>query len=279
MYDECDVNTAYNYFLETFVRLYNKNCPIKRYRNKEDSNAPWITRGLRNACKKKNNLYRKFLKYRTKEAELKYKTYKNKLTTIMRESKKLYFTKQLNSKRSNIKGMWKVLNTAIGRGVKSSGYPEYFVENNKMTRNKEEIVDGFNKFFANVGPELAKKIPANNIIVENLIDSNLNSMFLTPVKEEEVLNTIHKCQNKTSRDIDDIDMKTLRRVAREIIKPFTYICNLSFQSGQFPVRMKIAKIIPMYKAGDKHCFTNYRPVSLLPQFSKILEKLDRKSVV
>lgn len=58
-----------------------------------------------------------------------------------------------------------------------------------------------------------------------------------------------------------------------ILKPFPYICNLSFQTGLFPDRMKIAKVIPLYKSGNKHHFTNYRPVSLLPQFSTILEKL------
>lgn len=53
----------------------------------------------------------------------------------------------------------------------------------------------------------------------------------------------------------------------------TYICNVSFQTGIFLNKMKIPKIIPLYKNGNKHIFTNYRPVSLLPQFSKILEKL------
>lgn len=48
---------------------------------------------------------------------------------------------------------------------------------------------------------------------------------------------------------------------------------MSFQTGVFPKKMKIAKVIPLYKTGDKNNFTNYRPVSLLPQFSKILEKL------
>ena len=51
------------------------------------------------------------------------------------------------------------------------------------------------------------------------------------------------------------------------------ICNMSLTSGIFPNNMKIAKVIPLYKANGKNEFTNYRPVSLLPQFSKILEKL------
>ena len=52
-----------------------------------------------------------------------------------------------------------------------------------------------------------------------------------------------------------------------------HICNVSFQTGVFPNKMKIAKVIPLYKSGEKNIFTNYRPISLLPQFSKILEKL------
>lgn len=64
-------------------------------------------------------------------------------------------------------------------------------------------------------------------------------------------------------------MRTVRNVAEEIVKPFTYICNLSFQLGLFPNRMKTAKVIPLFKSGDKHCFTKYRPVSLLPVFQNI----------
>ena len=58
-----------------------------------------------------------------------------------------------------------------------------------------------------------------------------------------------------------------------IIKPFLYICNQSFRYGTFPDCMKLAKVIPLFKSGDKCCFNNYRPVSLFPQFSKISEKV------
>uniref|UniRef100_A0A8C6SQ40 Reverse transcriptase domain-containing protein n=1 Tax=Neogobius melanostomus TaxID=47308 RepID=A0A8C6SQ40_9GOBI len=98
-------------------------------------------------------------------------------------------------------------------------------------------------------------------------------MFLKPVEEKEILDIVKGCKNKTSTDYHDMDMKTLKTVIESISKPLTYICNLSLQTGQFPDGMKVAKVIPLFKAGDKHLFTNYRPVSLLPQFSKILEKV------
>ena len=72
---------------------------------------------------------------------------------------------------------------------------------------------------------------------------------------------------------DDIDMTIIKTIIYEIVTPFTYICNQSFLSGTFPNKMKLAKVIPLYKTGKQNVFTNYRPVSLLPQFSKILDKL------
>ena len=69
----------------------------------------------------------------------------------------------------------------------------------------------------------------------------------------------------------------LRSVFKQCIdfisKPLTHIINLSLLNGVVPCEMKIAKIIPLYKANDKSVFTNYRPVSILPAFSKILEKV------
>ena len=76
-----------------------------------------------------------------------------------------------------------------------------------------------------------------------------------------------------SKDCNDIDMTIIKTIIDEIVTLFTYICNRSFLSGTFPNKMKLAKVIPLYKNGNHNVFTNYRPVSLLPQFSKILEKL------
>ena len=58
-----------------------------------------------------------------------------------------------------------------------------------------------------------------------------------------------------------------------LIKPLTQIFNLSLSTGVVPEKLKIAKVVPIYKKADSALFSNYRPVSLLPCFSKILERL------
>ena len=74
-------------------------------------------------------------------------------------------------------------------------------------------------------------------------------------------------------DYDDISMWVLSMIAPQVVKPLVHIFNLSLSTGIFPSEMKIAKDIPLFKNGNKSDFSNYRPISLLSQFSKILEKI------
>lgn len=135
------------------------------------------------------------------------------------------------------------------------------------------MANKFNDYFVNIGPSLAKKISylegnVNNI--DTLLEWNTNSMFLKVVEEPEIMDIVRESKNKKSTDYD---MTTVKKIIEGISKPLKYICNLSLQTGLFPNKMKTAKVIQSYKTGSKHLFTNYRLVSLLPQFSKILEKL------
>ena len=104
-------------------------------------------------------------------------------------------------------------------------------------------------------------------------EHNINSMFLTPVDESEIINIVKLCKPKNSKDCDDITMYVISNVIVSIAKPLAHIFNLSFSCRVIPDHMKIAKIIPIFKNGQKTEFTNYRPISILSQFSKILEKL------
>lgn len=184
--------------------------------------------------------------------------------------------KQLDINRNNNKRLWEILNSVIKRGTGQKNYPKYFICNDHEEYNMDVVANSLNEFFVTAGPNLARTITDPGKAQEKpdtLIDRNPYSMFLTAVDENEVFEIVKKCKNQKSLDCNDIDMIVVKRVIEAIIKPFTYICNLSLQTGRFPDRMKIAKVIPLYKSGNKHHFTNYRPVSLLPQFSKILEKL------
>uniref|UniRef100_A0A672HNX1 Reverse transcriptase domain-containing protein n=1 Tax=Salarias fasciatus TaxID=181472 RepID=A0A672HNX1_SALFA len=267
-----DVNEAYNAFINTVIDLYNKNCALITNR-KKSNDKPWMTKGIKNACKKKNYLYRNFLKEQTKEAENKYKKYKNKLVWIIRNRRKDYYSEQLNENRNNIKSTWGILNKVLNTKEEKNFYPKYFVKENIEIHDEKEITNEFCKYFTNVGPNLTVNISKNSNIDENLINNHMNSIFLEKVEKEEILKIVQNFGNKRSTDGEGLDMIIVKSIIEFVIEPFTYICNLSLTTGVFPDKMKLAKVIPLYKSGDKHNFSNYRPISLLPQFSKILEKV------
>ena len=271
-----DVNICYDNFLNKFLQLFNEFCPVKQIKTSQNKvYKPWFTNGLKNACRKKNQLYAKYLSSNCNQALEKYKKYKNKLTKILRSCEKHYFDKILKEQSNNIRGTWKILNSIIGKNKVSKKYPEKFKQNNSIITNKKDISNGFNSFFVNIGPDLAKSIipQENSDITDYLKESTSNSMFIKPTNEKEILEIVSQADAKHSTDSDGLSMHILKKVFSSVCKPFTEICNKSLLNGVFPESMKVAKVIPLYKSGDNDVFTNYRPVSLLPQFSKILEKL------
>lgn len=95
-------------------------------------------------------------------------------------------------------------------------------------------------------------------------------MFFKPIVPDEIIGKFN--QNK-SPGHEDIQNMIIKRVAPEISKPLSIIFNNSLTTGVVSEKLKIAKIIPIYKKDDNQLFSNYRPVSVLPCFFKILEQL------
>ena len=79
-------------------------------------------------------------------------------------------------------------------------------------------------------------------------------------------------KSKGTSGYDGISSKILKQCASTVVKPLTFICNLSLTTGTFPEKCKLAIVRPIYKKGNHTEMNNYRPVSLLPTVSKVLEK-------
>ena len=188
----------------------------------------------------------------------------------------MYYNQLLHEQRNNIKSTWQTLNALIKKSKQSSTYPESFDDNGKCVSDKNVAVNKFNQYFVNVGVDLANKIPVpnqNTSFHGYMPKQNECNLFLSPVLEEDIIATVNTCKSKTSCDHNNIDMVIVKQVIDYIAKPLAHVCSRSFEYGVFPDNMKLAKVIPLFKAGDRSLFSNYRPISLLSQFSKILEKL------
>ena len=121
---------------------------------------------------------------------------------------------------------------------------------------------------------LARNLPAAQVNFKQFLHPPCpNNLFMFPTTENEVSSVIRAMKPKTSSGHDNISPKLLQEIYQGILYPLTHIINLSLKHGCVPDQMKLAKVIPIYKSGDKQEIVNYRPISLLPTFSKILERI------
>ena len=148
----------------------------------------------------------------------------------------------------------------------------FLTDNDSIIINKSTISNKFNEFFVNIGPNLASKIPSQSIHpLSYLGKENENCMSISPVTVKEfddIVISLKKCApgyDEINKDILDLSLPRLRNV-------ILYLINLSLMQGIFPDELKIANVIPLFKADDSMKFNNYRPVSLLTIFSKLFEK-------
>ncbi len=140
--------------------------------------------------------------------------------------------------------------------------------------DKREIAEGFNNFFSSIGAQTSHNVPAPKKCFTSYMPRPLNhSMFMPYITPEEIITASNKLKPKTSSGHDGISSKLMKETLVKIIEPITHIINQSFQTGIVPDKMKIAKVIPIFKSSDPSFLKNYRPISLLPAFSKLLEKI------
>ena len=133
-----------------------------------------------------------------------------------------------------------------------------------------------NEFFLSKIVKLQQRIPSSDsdpIYRLREVLQNRRCIFsLRPVSPEEVRKIIAGLKNTKSTGMDYINTWVIKLIATDIVPAVTHIVNLSITNQEFPQSWKIAKVVPLLKGGDPFRPENYRPVSLLPIFSKILER-------
>ena len=120
---------------------------------------------------------------------------------------------------------------------------------------------------------------ANNKYQDYLKNPNQSSLYLNEIEPHEIEEIMMKLDIKKAIDIYGISPKLVKISANVISNPLCIIFNKSFQEGMFPNMLKTANIFPIYKADSKLKACNYRPISILPILSKILEKLMHQRII
>ena len=272
IFNMSDAQEAMTVFHSKLCSSHNQAFPLIKVKKKYSNKFPWLSDSLKKAIKKKNKLYASLRKSFTKDKELYYKRYKSQLNKLLRTAEKEHITSMIDKYKGNIKKTWKLIKDVI-KNKATLTRETVFEHNGETFTNPKDISEKFNNYFVNIGSTLSSKIEhVNQSPSSYLVGSYNNNLFLAPTTENEVFNVMSSLK-KSSTGYDNISSDLLKTSCNIIAPYLVHIINLSFTTGVFPSELKIANVIPLFKAGKSGHFTNYRPISLLSTLSKVFEKL------
>ena len=171
--------------------------------------------------------------------------------------------------------IWKGIRSIVNLNNNSKKDIKMLNMNGKKVTDPQKIVNLFNEHYANVGPNIEKKVPKSlktfNHYLRNIKVGK--SFFLKPVIPQEIFDIILTYSDKKTLGQNSVPIYILKISNNFFSELLTVIINISFKTGIFPDLCKLSKIIPIFKKDDPMVCVNYRPISLLSIFSKIFEKL------
>lgn len=271
-----NVDTQVNIFTSIFNNCLNKCAPLVT-REVRRPFAPWMNEHLR-ALMHERDAAQINLKNDRSNVNLQstYKELKKEVKKSIKKSKSEYYSNKLESNRGNSAATWKILNQVISKDICKAP-----LEIDKDEETLRKKVESFNKFFANVGKITFEKTHQNSEHNQNVPVPNNNntsgpscSMFRPqPTDSNTIILIIKHLKNTSSCGSDNISLRFIKESLPVIIPYLTCIINSSIATGNFPESWKHAIVVPIFKTGDAMEPKNYRPISLLPIISKILEKV------
>ena len=272
-----DINKIYDDFIWRFKGCVNRHSPQKKVNKKEQKliNKPWIAPSYPKKdfyCSdifvmKKNKLEDEHLRKT-------YNRFRNSVNKDIKNSKKNCYSPYFEACKSNMTKTWKGINEIISiRPNSPLKLINQINHNNILIDDPKLISNTFNDFFINVGTNTDKSIPFAFASPKSYLKHRINSNFtILHTSIAEVMTLILQLDDSKAPGPTDIPINILKIAAPVIVPHVVKIINKSFEQGIYPNSLKIAKVIPIFKAGSKLEVTNYRPISL-STLSKIIEKL------
>ena len=270
-----DPNILLAEFIHNLQRLLDKYFPLIRISRKKYKEKIYINDVIKSMIKNRNDLYDIFINNRTETNKENWRIMRNRTNQAIRNAEIEYYKVLINEHGKNCNAMWKTLNHIISNKKKRHFPINSLTINQKQLNNQQDIAEGLNDFFCNIGESLAKQhAKVNDRDFLKYLDTPVDqSMYMYRISENEISNQIKHLDSKKSAGHDGITAKFLKLSLPFVVNPLTEIFNTSINTGIYPDTLKIAKCIPLFKKGKTDDPSNYRPISILCSINKIFEKL------
>ena len=254
---------------ETILNIMSNFVP-NDLRKIKPSEPNWLNRNIKAMLKKQNRLYKKFKKHGFREEDkIILDLYRNECAKAIEMSKQNYLRDlggKLADKYTGQKTYWKIVNNLLNN-CKVPRIPPLLVDN-KFIMDCNEKSSLFNNYFVSQCQpfESTSMLPPPNPLTNN----KLNHFEVT---SEQILNILHTLNVNKAHGPDNISVNMIKLCENDLVLPLKLIFKNILETGIFPAQWKRANVTPVHKKDDKQIIKNYRPISLLPVFAKVYERI------
>ena len=255
------------FFYKTFFSILDKHAPQKFKRIKSYRQPEWYNSEIHDARRLRDTYHK------NKDWE-NYKIWRNKTTAMIKTSKQNYFTEAIIQNKDT-KTLWKYIHELNPKD--NIGFPTQLQHDNEIISDPSDITECLNQHFTGCAKSIKTHKPVSVLKpLENFLNDKFQSsteMFtINEISHDDVLLSLKKLNIRKGTGLDGLGPKLLKLSANVIYKPITHIINTSIRTNVFPSILKKARITPLFKNGERENPNNYRPISVLPTISKLIER-------
>lgn len=240
-------------------------------------NNTWINSELLEMMKERDKLYKNMKKNpNEKNIESQFKILKNKVNNKKNTLKNQYFRTKWEQAGNNIKKQWKFINDFFKRKQEETQIKNLKIGNFEI-KTINDIVNHLNKHFIEIGKNIVNNLNSETDTLGNIatfqeVQCN-NSMYIEQTTEQEICEIICGLKKNSAPGHDGVTVADLINLMNDIKGTLARLVNETLKKGVFPQELKINRVKPIYKSGSRNDMNNYRPISIISVFSKIIEKV------
>lgn len=252
-------------FLDLYLWAVNSAFPLVNSKPKKfKTGHEWYTNDLKKLKEKCDYYYSLFKIYKFQYLKDEYNLAKKRYRNSLKQTRITYYDNMVKNSKNKSKTAWSIVNKLTS-------------SNSKANQNCPITAENFNNFFVDHIVSLSDSIPSCSKKSDNYLrnlDKQCPNFSFRHISVEQMFSVINNLSNSKCLDIYGLNSQILKVSASLISEVLTYLFNESILNHCFfPPELKNVKVIPVYKKGQKNDPSNYRPISIVPIFSKIFEKV------
>jgi hypothetical protein len=267
MFSASNINDMYDNFVCTVSHCISIACPVRKVRRKKNKKLNWVTDEIKLMKIEVQNSYSEWMSTRCDSKKIAYNKLKREYRRKIREAKSRAIVRDISSSDNISKTCWRFINTQRPQNKTASESNISLQVNDTLIKDPQVVSNIFNNFFleCNIN-SVSSHIPSSKL---NL---NCSLNHFKPLTLTELRQILRSLKSKNSAGHDGISSKIIKFCSKQLEYPLLHLVNTSLRVGIFPNSGKLAIVKPLHKKDSKLLPQHYRPISLLPTVSKIIEK-------